>query len=116
MPIIISDENILLAFRNIKGNKGSKTAACDNVNIKDIERMEQSYFLNEVKRRFQNYQPQKVRRKEMKPNGKTRPLGIPSMWDRIIQQCILQVMEPIVKHTSVTEVMDFAQTEVLKML
>ena len=58
--------------------------------------MEQSYFLNEVKRRFQNYQPQKVRRKEIpKPNGKTRPLGIPSMWDRIIQQCILQVMEPI---------------------
>ncbi|PEA53699.1 group II intron reverse transcriptase/maturase [Bacillus pseudomycoides] len=96
MPIIISDENILLAFRNIKKNKGSKTAACDNVNIKDIERMEQSYFLNEVKRRFQNYQPQKVRRKEIpKPNGKTRPLGIPSMWDRIIQQCILQVLEPI---------------------
>ena len=52
MPIIISDENILLAFRNIKGNKGSKTAACDNVNIKDIERMEQSYFLNEVKDAF----------------------------------------------------------------
>ncbi|MFK4367166.1 group II intron reverse transcriptase/maturase [Bacillus sp. RC55] len=96
MPIIISDENILLAFRNIKGNKGSKTAACDNVNIEDIERMEQSYFLNEVKRRFRNYQPQKVRRKEIpKPNGKTRPLGIPSMWDRIIQQCILQVLEPI---------------------
>jgi group II intron reverse transcriptase/maturase len=96
MPTITSDENILLAFRNIKGNKGSKTSACDNVNIKDIERMEQSYFLNEVKRRFQNYQPQKVRRKEIpKPNGKTRPLGIPSMWDRIIQQCILQVLEPI---------------------
>ncbi|MDT3762109.1 group II intron reverse transcriptase/maturase [Priestia filamentosa] len=96
MPTITSDENILLAFRNIKGNKGSKTSACDNVNIKDIERMEQSYFLNEVKRRFQNYQPQKVRRKEIpKTNGKTRPLGIPSMWDRIIQQCILQVLEPI---------------------
>ncbi|MEB8652326.1 group II intron reverse transcriptase/maturase [Bacillus cereus] len=96
MHIIMSDENILLAFRNIKRNKGSKTAACDNVNIKDIEGMEQSYFLSEVKRRFQNYQPQKVRRKEIpKSNGKTRPLGIPAMWDRIIQQCILQVMEPI---------------------
>lgn len=55
MPTITSDENILLAFRNIKGNKGSKTSACDNINIKDIERMEQGYFLNEVKRRFQNY-------------------------------------------------------------
>ncbi|WP_103652545.1 group II intron reverse transcriptase/maturase [Bacillus thuringiensis] len=96
MHIITSDDNILLAYRNIKGNKGSKTAACDNVNIKDIERMEQSYFLNEIKQRFQNYQPQKVRRKEIpKPNGKIRPLGIPNMWDRIIQQCILQVLEPI---------------------
>lgn len=96
MPIITYDENILLAYRNIKANKGSKTAACDNVNIKDIERMQRSSFLNEVKRRFQNYQPQKVRRKEIpKANGKTRPLGIPSMWDRIIQQCILQIMEPI---------------------
>ncbi|HHP1111463.1 group II intron reverse transcriptase/maturase [Bacillus thuringiensis] len=96
MPIITSDDNILLAYRNIKVNKGSKTSACDNVKIEDIERMEQSYFLKEVKSRFQNYQPQKVRRKEIpKPDGKTRPLGIPSMWDRIIQQCILQVMEPI---------------------
>ncbi|WP_100651506.1 group II intron reverse transcriptase/maturase [Bacillus cereus] len=96
MSIIISDDNILLAFRNIKGNKGSTTSACDNVNIKDIERMEQDYFLKEVRKRFKNYQPQKVRRKDIpKSNGKTRPLGIPSMWDRIIQQCILQVMEPI---------------------
>ena len=96
MSTITSDGNILLAYRNIKANKGSLTSACDNVNIKDIEKMEQSYFLNEVKRRFQNYQPQKVRRKEIpKLNGKTRPLGIPSMWDRIIQQCILQVLEPI---------------------
>ncbi|KAB2496940.1 hypothetical protein F8158_16855 [Bacillus cereus] len=96
MPIITSDNNILLAYRNIKRNKGSKTSACDNVNIKDIEKISQQDFLNEVKARFKDYHPKMVRRKEIpKPNGKTRPLGIPSMWDRIIQQCILQVMEPI---------------------
>lgn len=96
MKFITSDENILLAYRNIKRNKGSKTSACDNVNISDLEKLEISDFLNTVKEKFRNYQPQKVRRKEiLKANGKTRPLGIPSMWDRIVQQCILQVLEPV---------------------
>lgn len=96
MNIITSRENILLSYRNIKRNKGSKTSACDNINIEQIEKMEQECFIREVMKRFHNYQPKKVRRKEIpKPNGKTRPLGIPSMWDRIIQQCILQVLEPI---------------------
>jgi retron-type reverse transcriptase len=94
MAIITSDNNILLAYRNIKRNNGSATARIDGVTINDIEKLDMHDFINMVKKRFTHYNPRKVRRVEIpKPNGKTRPLGIPSMWDRIAQQCILQVLE-----------------------
>ncbi|EOI08063.1 group II intron reverse transcriptase/maturase, partial [Enterococcus faecalis] len=64
--------------------------------IKDIEKLTTERYLDIVKKRFKFYKPRKVKRTEIpKPNGKTRPLGIPSIWDRVAQQCILQVLEPI---------------------
>ena len=96
MKIIISDDNILLAYRNIKRNSGSLTAGFDGKTIKDIEKLTTERYLDIVKKRFKFYKPRKVKRTEIpKPNGKTRPLGIPSIWDRVAQQCILQVLEPI---------------------
>ncbi len=96
MSIITSDDNILLAYRNIKRNNGSATAGEDKVTINDIEKLSTNEFIAIVKKRFVHYNPRKVKRVEIpKPNGKIRPLGIPSMWDRIAQQCILQVLEPI---------------------
>lgn len=96
MQVIESEANILLAYRNIKRNSGSITKGCDGITIKDIEVLETDEFIRKVKKRFQHYSPRKVRRVEIpKPNGDIRPLGIPSIWDRIAQQCILQVLEPI---------------------
>lgn len=96
MNIIMSEDNILLAYRNIKRNNGGATPGIDKVTIKDIEKLDTDEFIQTVHKRFNRYNPRKVRRIEIpKPNGKTRPLGIPSMWDRIAQQCILQVLEPI---------------------
>lgn len=100
MELILSRDNILLAYRNIKANGGSYTAGTDNKNITDIGSRTPEEVIDKV--RFivtgsqHGYRPKPVRRKDIpKPNGKTRPLGIPCIWDRLIQQCIKQILEPI---------------------
>lgn len=102
MEIILSRNNILLAYRNIKSNTGSNTAGTDKLTIKDIGKMPVNEMVDKV--RFivtgskHGYRPKPVRRKDIpKPHDpqSTRPLGIPCIWDRLIQQCIKQVMEPI---------------------
>ena len=94
--LIISRENILLAYRNIKKNKGSFTPGINKNTIVTIAEKEPEEFVKYVRNRLLNYQPQCIRRKEIpKPSGGIRPLGIPTIEDRIIQQCIKQVLEPI---------------------
>lgn len=96
MKIISSDKNIALAYRSIKKNSGSKTPGSDGKTIKDIEKLEPEQVYQRVRNMLNNYHPKAVRRKDIpKPNGTTRPLGIPCIWDRLVQQCILQVLEPI---------------------
>lgn len=75
IPIIISRENILLSYRNIKSNKGSKTKATNNTTIEDIEKMGEEQLLSYVRDKIANYLPHSIRRKEIeKYNGKMRPL------------------------------------------
>lgn len=94
--IITSEDNIKLAYRTIKSNTGSTTQGTDGLTINDFKFMSDSEYVNLVRDRLSNYVPDKVRRVEVsKENGKTRPLGIPTMCDRLIQQCFKQVLEPI---------------------
>lgn len=96
MELIYSPENILLAFRNIKKNSGSKTAGVDKKTITHLQQWENAQLIAYIQKRLSNYIPQPVRRVEIpKSNEKTRPLGIPTIMERLIQQCILQVLEPI---------------------
>lgn len=96
MEIITSEKNILLAYRNIKKNSGSNTKGVDGKNISHLASLEPETLIKLVQTKLKNYFPNKVRRVEIpKPDGKTRPLGIPTIMDRLIQQCILQVLEPI---------------------
>lgn len=94
--LIVSRENILLAYRTIKSNTGSKTAGTDGRTINDIKKLSEIEIVTLVKSKLENYKPKKVRRVLIpKPNGKKRPLGIPCIVDRIIQQCFKQILEPI---------------------
>jgi group II intron reverse transcriptase/maturase len=96
MDLIMDEQNIELAYRNIKKNTGSKTGGTNNKTIEDIKAENNSNLVGYVKRRLSNYSPHMVRRVEIpKPNGKTRPLGIPTIEDRLLQQCILQILDPI---------------------
>ena len=100
MSIILKRENILLAYRNIKANAGSNTAGTDNLTIRDIGRLTAEEVVEKVRYILTDskhgYRPRAVRRVEIpKPNGDMRPLGIPCIWDRLVQQCIKQIMEPI---------------------
>lgn len=100
MQLVLGKDNILLAYRNIKSNTGSHTAGTDNLTINDIGCLAPDEVVNRV-RYFvtgsqHGYRPKPVRRKEIpKPNGSFRPLGIPCIWDRLIQQCMKQILEPI---------------------
>ncbi len=98
MTLIFSRDNILLAYRNIKRNDGSVTPGTDGLTMRDVEKYTPDGLVQKVRNITKNYSPRAVRRKEIpKQNdpSKTRPLGIPCIWDRLIQQCIFQVLEPI---------------------
>ena len=98
MDVILLPENIRLAYRNIKANHGSKTAGTDGRTIRDLEKLSDEKLVALVQRKLDWYEPQSVRRVEI-PKGndpaKKRSLGIPTILDRLIQQCVLQVLEPI---------------------
>ena len=96
MELIASEQNILLAYRAIKKNKGSKTKGANSTTIVEVGEKQPEELIAYVRKRLQNFYPHAVRRVEIpKPDGRMRPLGIPTMEDRIIQQCIKQVLEPI---------------------
>ena len=97
LEIVGSEQNICLAYRNLKTNSGSKTAGTDGLTIDDIKHLCDEDIIMKVRSSLDNYQPKSVRRVFIPKSGsdKMRPLGIPCIWDRLVQQCILQVLEPI---------------------
>ncbi len=92
---ILSRENMLEAWKRVKANKGA--AGVDHMTITDFPAFSRENWESIRASLCEgNYQPLPVNRVEIpKPTGGTRPLGIPTVTDRLIQQAIAQVLMPI---------------------
>lgn len=92
---ILSRENMLEAYNQVKSNKGS--AGIDGITIEEMDNyLRQNWRLTKELIKQRKYKPQPVLRVEIpKPNGGIRQLGIPTVMDRMIQQAIVQVISPI---------------------
>lgn len=78
LEIIGSEENIRLAYRNLKSNKGSNTKGTDGKTIDDIKELTDETVINTVREMLADYKPKSVRRVYIPKPGsdKKRPLGI----------------------------------------
>ena len=92
---ILSRENMLKAWKRVKANKGAP--GIDGKSIEEFPEFARNHWDNIRESLLAGtYQPLPVRRVEIpKATGGTRPLGIPTVLDRLIQQAIYQVMMPI---------------------
>src|SRR3990172_9165190 len=90
-----NEKNLEKAWERVKANKGS--AGIDNISITEFEQ-NLTQNLTEIQRLLKEnrYVPKPVKRVFIpKDNGKMRPLGIPTVRDRVVQQALKNTLEPI---------------------
>ena len=89
LEAVVSDITIVTAVHNIKSNKGSKTAGIDQNRMNKYLQMPKQELIELIRKNVSCYKPKPAKRVYIpKSNGKKRPLGIPTVLDRIIQECI----------------------------
>lgn len=93
MERVLSRDNLMRALRQVKRNKGAP--GIDGMRVHELPRYLKRHWL-EIRAALLggSYKPQPIKRVEIpKPKGGLRPLGIPTLLDRFIQQALLQVLQ-----------------------
>lgn len=100
IELMSSEVTIKTAIHNIKANKGSETPGVDGWKMqRDYLQKPYEWVIEDIQKAFHYFKPEKIRRVYIDKPGKTekRPLGIPTIRDRIVQECIRIVLEPIME-------------------
>ena len=94
---VLDKQNLHRAYYQILSNKGARTPGVDGMTVPQLKAYVQKHWPKiEEQLRQGAYKPLPVKRVEIpKPNGGVRKLGIPSALDRLLQQAVLQVLQPI---------------------
>jgi len=96
---VVSDENVLRAFRRVKANGGAP--GIDGMSVDELGPWLKAHW-RELRQILLDgsYRPSPVRAVDIpKPSGGTRQLGIPTVVDRFVQQAMLQVLTPVLDPT-----------------
>ncbi|MCP3662966.1 MAG: group II intron reverse transcriptase/maturase [Gammaproteobacteria bacterium] len=96
LEAILESENLHRAWQRVRQNKGA--AGIDGISLEDYPTWARAHWLGVCRALEEGYYiPQPVRRVEIpKPGGGMRQLGIPCVNDRVIQQAIVQVLQPLI--------------------
>ena len=99
MEAVVERGNLKLAYQRVVGNKGA--AGVDQLAVSELkDHLKRHWPTIRARLLAGEYQPQPVRRVDIpKPQGGVRTLGIPTVVDRLLQQALHQVLQPIFEPT-----------------
>jgi len=94
-PMVYDPDNVALAVRQLSKSSGKMASGPDGSNYETLEGFSVMELSEIVKDRLLNKKMDYVRRAYIpKSNGKMRPLGICSIWDKLVEKCMQLVLEP----------------------
>jgi group II intron reverse transcriptase/maturase len=92
--LLCRKEMLIVAYERVKSKTGNMTAGTDGTTLDGFSEVKVENLIKEL--RNENYQPKPVRKTYLpKKNGEMRPLGIPSVKDKIVQEAIRIILESI---------------------